>query len=138
MRMERSPPGKISLPSFKTILDETSAGRVQAPSESHFCVTTRAAPVSLSQFNTASSKTNKLDCHQEVPTTPQQRPTSAQQVYPSPASELPDDIEMSEESLWYEAAKTPRFKVDESTNQNSAESPQPEVTTPVAKEDTFT
>ena len=115
--MERPRPSNISLPSVKSILDETNVTTEgqRRKNDSYFCVTPRTAPLAFSHFNIATPNSNRSEC--QTPATPKsERPVSVQQVYPSPASDdLYDDVEMSEGSSWYEAANTPLFKLDDRT-----------------------
>ena len=111
--MERPRPNNISLPSVKSILDETNMSTEgQRRNDDSFCVTPHTAPLASSHFNIATPNSNRSEW--QTPATPKlERSVSVQQVYPSPASDdLYDDVEMSEGSSWYEAANTPLFKLD--------------------------
>src|SRR5215471_84044 len=127
--MERPKTSNISLPSVKSILDETNMSTEgQRKNNSYSCVTPRTAPLAFSHFNNETQTSNRPEY--QSPATPKpERPVSVQQVYPSPASDdLYDDTEMSEGSSWYESANTPLFKLDDrmvtsATRENGATTP---------------
>jgi hypothetical protein len=125
--MERPRPKNISLPSVRSILDETNmkSGAFESSKRNNDLYFSagapRTAPLSFYQFNIATpTKASRAEFQEDRPATPKQRGVNDQHVYPSPASDnLSSDIEMGDGPLWSEAAKTPLFKVDESASQSS-------------------
>jgi len=124
--MECHQPSKISLPSVRSILDETplrTGNSVEGPSHLWSNPTSTISSLPYSHSSIAMSVTNNFDTRLE-PTTPEQQrnvPTG----YPTPSSDdLPSDVEMDKGPGWSGAAKKPLFKVDESVFQlGDADSP---------------
>ena len=120
--MQRHRPENLSLPSVRSILDESpfpvgATAAMRRPNDSWSNPTSTHAPLPFSHSNITTSIGNRIDS-QPDPMTPQ-RHRSVPVMYPSPASEDSYDVlETDEGSGWREAAARPLFKVEETASQN--------------------
>jgi hypothetical protein len=118
-KMERRRPENITLPPVRSILNQTPFKSSHYEGTNHgrdewYCAPPKTAPLPSFYHPNGYPIQHRQEEHIQAPTTPKEafRPRC---VYPSPASDQhSDDVEMGEGTTWWESAKTPLFKVDES------------------------
>lgn len=126
--MDRRRPENITLPPVRSLFGQAPLPnghfeRANQGRDEWCCAPPKSAPLPpFFPLMNAYPETRKEE-HQPEPTTPKEA-SRPRHVYPSPASDQhSDDVEMGEGTAWWEAAKTPLFKVDEGVSDTSTTAP---------------